>query len=175
MRVLIISYYYSPANMIGAVRASKISKYLNMLNITTDVMCSKDNKLHFMQSNVKLDETLISDTQNIKKIHIDHSSFYKKASKLFLPISRRILNKRTNTPTESLTKNFSFLMNVKKSVIRLISFFMSTYQDFDYLLLAKKEIKRSIENYDVVISIYGPLASHLAGYYFKKKREIFCG
>lgn len=169
MKILIISYYFSPGNIIGAVRASKLSKYFDLMGYEVDVICSEENKLLFMPYDIKEDETLIDDTKDINKIRVSHSKIYKYISNSMLNITKKVYG--TSTPkTQESSNNLS--TKLTNSAIKFFAFLLKTLQDFDFLLRCKTTFnKNEILKYDVVLSTYGPLSSHLVGNYMKRKNK----
>ncbi len=167
-KILIVSYYYSPANIIGAVRASKLSKYLLELGYDIEVVCSNDNRLLFVHDKVRDDETLIKDTQKVSKIVVRHSFVYEKVAISLRQISKRYFSSKNPMQTidSSIPKR---TYQFKKKALHVVLFFMSIIQDYDFLFQVRREIKKRKKNYDVIITTYGPLASHFVGIFMKKK------
>ena len=74
-RILIVSYLFAPENAIGAVRWSKISKYLSQY-YDVSVLCAKD----VLNKDTTLDEAV----SNIKNIYrVMDSGISKKVVKAF--------------------------------------------------------------------------------------------
>ncbi|MGE5329459.1 MAG: hypothetical protein ACM3KR_08125 [Deltaproteobacteria bacterium] len=171
-KILIVSYYYSPGNVMGAVRASKLSKYFNRLGYDVHVVCSDANKLLFMPGEILKDNILESDTIEIKKDIISHSNMYKKLANFLLLFSKKLykvdnlgIQKKADRGGES-----KYLKELKKKCIHFLTFVFSLIQDYDFMFRARRLFaKRAhMDRFDVVISTYGPIASHLVGRYVKK-------
>jgi len=168
-RVIIVSYYYSPANIIGAVRASKLSKYLHRLGYEVNVICSEDNKLLFYPGEIKEDKTLINDTKYIAKTVISHSVAYKSFARTLMKVSMKLLKSNSGTgAVDSQNGKSSGFRKMIKNVLHFCLFVVSLLQDYDFLRQTRKHLKTNKLECDVVISTYGPIASHLVGKYIRK-------
>lgn len=172
MKILIISYYFSPGNVIGAVRASKIAKYIEKDGYDVSVICGEDNKLLFMPEKIKIDGTLVSDTERINKTIISHSSAYKRISNLLKIFTKNIVaNNKCNIVGGTKKSSFnSSLKKYAKSIIHFFTFVVSLLQDYDFYLRYKRHHKLyGSLDYDVIFSTYGPLSSHMVAKFLKKR------
>ncbi|MBZ6006060.1 hypothetical protein K1514_09180 [Paraclostridium bifermentans] len=172
--ILIVSYFFAPANMMGAVRGTKLAKYFSRLGYNVTVICSKDNKLLFMPIDVKEDVNLKKDIENIECIRIGHSYAYQKIAFILYKINKKIFPKGTIQDNNNDKKNNNKSNTLKKFLknsIHLLTYLTTLGQDMDYKSQVLKSIKKekiNIHSYDVVISTYGPLGSHLVGEAIKK-------
>lgn len=171
-KILIISYYYAPANMMGAVRATKLSKYLQRRGYEVDVICSEKNNLMYIPGNILSDEKLAFDTEKVNKIVVKHSKLY---SYLALFIKRILTKKEKDKDINNTVLKKDNRVDVKirkkntlKKIIHFFSYCMSVLQDIDFYFQAKKVSCKDISNYSVVISTYGPTGSHFVGAGIKK-------
>ncbi|WP_088007043.1 hypothetical protein [Indiicoccus explosivorum] len=138
-KVLIISYYYAPANIMGAVRASKLSKYLAKEGMDVTVICSRDNKLLFMPETIKGDEIIIPDTALIRKIIIDHSRNYKRLASFLGRFASRISSNSSSSSPKVEDSAQTYRPSFKKKLIHFITFSASLIQDADFCLQARKK------------------------------------
>lgn len=140
-KVLIISEMFFPSNAVGAVRPTKISKYLTKLGYEVDVVTKNSvdkqnqnvffHKIYAWDGNVSSFETPMVTSQHTTPQK--HSWIYRKLYSIFY-----------------LMKN---ILNARATVSRLKR-------------LLNGELGEN--KYDVVISSFGPLSSLLCGLYYKK-------
>lgn len=68
-KILIVSYLFAPENAIGALRPTKLAKYLSLKGNTVDIVT--------ISTKTKIDEILVNDMQYPRKINeLKHSGFY---------------------------------------------------------------------------------------------------
>lgn len=172
-KILIISYFFSPANIMGAVRGTKLAKYLERLGYEVTVICSENNDLVFMPNEVKKDKRLLADIAKVNVVKVPHSSRYLKLAYKVREINKKKFPSGTIKDLDkSLNYKSSTFINIKRKIIHFMAFMFSQIQDFDYYRQAKKIIKNiKLDSYDAVISTYGPLASHLVGHHIKKNKK----
>ena len=63
MRILIISYFFAPQNAMGAVRPTKLAKYLSRMGHEVTVLCGPG-------MNDRRDPTLARDLMALKQVHV---------------------------------------------------------------------------------------------------------
>ena len=63
MKILIVSYYFAPQNLIGAVRPTKLAKYLARMGHDVTVVCGAGR-------NGETDPKLENDLQELRDVHI---------------------------------------------------------------------------------------------------------
>lgn len=161
MKVLLISYYYVPANIIGAVRATKIAKYLEKLGYTVDVVCG--------DFGIK-DEILYDDIKLKTNIHRINGS--------------KILEKFRREKTEVVgKKSINSIRNLHKVLIRsfdkLAKRILGLQKGILFDLLnsliwyerAKKALSKKDVQYDAIIASFGPPGSLLLGNYCKRRNR----
>lgn len=148
--ILIISYYFGPRNVIGAIRATKIAKYLQRDEYNVDVIaleCDEKNE----------DEILKKDVENI-------NIFYLKHSKSYTFFKNNILDKyiqKRNSISKETNINKSTSANTNYKLKTIINFVLSIYQSIDFKNKSKKIIRKLLKEkkYSNVYCTYGPLPS----------------
>lgn len=155
-RILIISYSYAPKNVIGAVRPTKLAKFLNKNGNVVDIVKVSD----FQSSNFKY-------KYENEVYSIEHSKLYlllKSTLKKTRPRKSIINIENTNTQINS---------NRNKTGLKVfIGYLLKIIQSYDYYYKFKNHYKKyscNFKKYDIVISTYSPMGSHLCGKYLKKK------
>lgn len=163
-KILIISYFYAPANAIGAVRMTKISKYLNEKGYNVTVVTSTNNCHLFQRETGGFDEILSNDIKNIDVIRIAHGSTYQRIAEYIR--KHFTANQGGEVGNSSQKKN-----PIKKWIFRYGLYGLIWLQDIDFTRQALKNIR--IKNYrdGTIISSYGPLASHLLALKLRKSNR----
>ncbi len=140
-RILIISEMFFPLNAIGAVRPTKISKYLTKLGYEVDVVA--ENPVHDKENNELF--------HNIYAWN-DCNTFSEKSA----TISNNTTPKKHSCIYKKIYKLLTLLRNIAKAKIKVNKL----------KLLLNGELGNN--KYDAVISSFGPLSSLLCGLYYKK-------
>ena len=157
-KIIIISYFFAPANMIGAVRMTKLAKYFVKKGYEVEVLTSPNNSILFQKENNGFDEILYNDIKNVNVTRIEHGRLYKKLAKL---LRNRFFNPEGNSfsmNSSSVKKN----NKLKKKVLHYAFYWVLMLQDIDFAIQGKKYINmRGGLSDSIIISTYGPLASHL--------------
>ena len=165
-RVLIASYYFAPMAKIGAVRWTKISKYLARMGYDIDVITTSAKSLE--------DPLLIRDARELKNIYyIDHKDSRFSA----LPEYKDAQNAAKAAQSGSGKK--PLIRRVKDLIWRssLLKYPTSVYvasQDYrrskDFAAQAEKFISQKLDmsSYDAIICSYGPTSMTLLGLWLKK-------
>lgn len=167
-KIIIISYYYAPSNIMAAIRMSKISKYLIRDGYDVTVVTSANNTLLFLKENEDTDTILEEDTINVPVIRVEHSRLYQYLCKQI----RLRFNHVKPGEDRSRTQEAGYL-KMKRRILHLGLFFLSLVQDYDFVHQGYKIIKKVNKKNDViVISSYGPLGSHLLGLKIKKRNHF---
>lgn len=148
-RILIVSYLFEPLNEIGAIRPTKLAKYLSASGYEVDVYTSATNLVSKVGENREYkviysgDNPLITSNMH-KSTSINHSA----KSKISKQDNKFIQDlKMTYRQARVIRSGFKFLDDLKKDI---------------------KDKKFDIEKYDFVFSTYGPIGSLLIGMYLKK-------
>lgn len=158
--VLFLSYLFSPENAIGAVRMSKIAKYVSKNSNVVAICADKISRN---------DETLEKDTLSLDAIYrVMKAPVYEKMSakisgKGKVQNSYGYLKAETNN---SLKKRiYLFLRSAYSRIMTLI-------KDLEVCNSTKKFIKTNsslLSNVDIMISSYGPKCNHEIALWVKKK------
>lgn len=163
-KILIISEHFAPENSIGALRMTKVAKYLSRANYKITVLTAE-------KSLDVADDLALNGLENveIKRVPILRDSFAKKITDI---IRKQPVYKRTIKSTVAQA-NADFYEPTKTQLLikdfHDFVFFMINYQkDKRFAKNAKKYIKKEMGKYDVVISSYGPESCHMIGRYCKK-------
>ena len=150
MRVLIIADgSFSPNNVIGAVRWTKIAKYLSI----------KDTQVYVIAQNNyvnKSDSLLIRDADYCKSVIYVKMSFIEKCLKTLFQLYGCIKHRSQ----VEIDATFWSAIHMKKAV-RLIAY-------YGFSIEAKKIIRKYKLKFDVVIST-NPLSAHWAAMYAARK------
>lgn len=160
MKILLISYYFAPQNTIAAVRTTKIAKYLVKNGFEVDVICGPSETV---------DPILLSDAKIIKNIEIINNHFIinKLLKKLQQPASKSSISKGN--------KKLSPKYRIIKNILSILPNPVALYLDFINSLLWYYEVRErskiiASNQYDVVLSSYGPISSHMLGLFVKNKQ-----
>lgn len=176
-RIGIVSYYFAPGNLMGAIRATKLAKYFVKKGYEVVIIASYDNKWLFLDTDVGLDRILLDDASTLNVLRVSHSLPFR----IFASLIRRVqsffkLKTANNVSFVSNLDSLSKQRSIKAAFLKFIMFLLSLVQDFDFLiqLILNRNARKQITSVDVLISSYGPYASHLAGFLIKfiKKGEI---
>lgn len=150
-RILIISYYFAPHNRIGAVRPTKLAKYLTRMGHEVTVICGTG-------FNGAEDPTLTRDLEELKDLHR-----IQERSPLRWMLMRKKQNsaagaasaaKTTSRPETSSVKNM--IRQVKDGIYRYLRWLAET----DFQHKAIREVRKLSKDFDTVFSCYGPVCVH---------------
>jgi len=142
-RILIISYFFAPQNIIGAVRATKMAKYLTRMGHEVTVICGPGRT-------IDTDPTLERDLQELTDVHMITE---------WNPIRSRQAQKSAVSAAPSASSSPaspSRLAGVKDAVYRYVRWLT----DRDFRNRAIRELDRLQGTYDVVFSSYAPFSVH---------------
>ena len=160
MNVLIICQYFPPENKIGAVRPSRIAKYLNRY---------KD-----VDVNVLTVEPLGTDSQ-LYKDDFNGVAVYRVPVPLFIKRLNSFLSRNGGVSatriggTPSNTENNNVQRVALKQRIRSILFVTREMMlNKAYYFGAKRVLRKLNNSFDVVISTYNTEFGHNVGYWYKK-------
>ncbi|MDR0138855.1 hypothetical protein RFW18_13955 [Metabacillus idriensis] len=165
-KVLIITTGFAPQNRIGAIRTTKIAKYLvrqgYKVTIITTELLKKD----------KIDNTLISsELENMKILRIPMSAIFKKT---VYKLRNKILQEKSGT-TILVKKNKTFLSFFRGFIIQKGLELYHLAESYSW----QKQVKRNLrdsqidEDFDVLISSYPKYSTHKIAldFYFKNKNK----
>jgi glycosyltransferase involved in cell wall biosynthesis len=159
MKVLLISYIFAPQNAIAAIRTTKIAKYLLKSGYEVDVLCGPSKTY---------DPILLKDKKLIKHIEVINNfafpfNFYKKQISLINNLPKNE-NLRSSTKYKITKKLVGILPNP-------ISVYFDLFNSFLWYYKARQGSYLLNNRYDIILSSFGPLSSHLLGLYAKKKNK----
>jgi hypothetical protein len=167
-KILILSYYFAPGNLMGAVRPTKLAKYLSREGYNVSVVSSIENKWLFLNNKVKIDEILLQDSKELNIFRPSHSWLFIFLSSIVRFLMNRILVPNKNSIKISDNGN-NYKLNFKYKFIKNSMFFMSLLQDIDFTISAffSKRVRVLAKESSHVISTYGPYSSHFLGFVLK--------
>ena len=160
MKILIITSCFAPKNVIGAVRISKIAKYLinrgNNLTIISPVLEDYDG----------VDNTLECDEFNsVNRITVPYS---------FLTTCLTRLHRSEANRQSGSTVGNQVNQSLKSRMYRLFSSIFSIWRNYEWSPKVNKIIKSSHVQYDVVISSYPNSSTHDSAWFAKRNGYAKC-
>ena len=163
-RILIVSYYFAPQNVIGAVRPTKLAKYLTRMGHEVTVISG--GGLDGLN-----DPTLERDLQELKDVRLCKEwsplrdwYIYKAAKKQAAPAAA------PSAPAAAEeTAQPSALKKLVKNAVNAVYVYLDWFADRNFCRLAKRELKKLNGTYDVVFSTYASYAVHEVSQLAKKK------
>ena len=164
-KILIVSYLFAPENTIGAIRWTKIAKYLDKNKYQVEVMCC-GRVINENKSSLK-------DIKSITKIH-------KIREKGGFSNLRNYINEfytRENYKSSNYTDNKKLNLDTRKSIYKIILrlfdyLFFNELHEKIILFRAKKYIRRHKKHFydfDVIISTYSIKLNHSIAMWLKKE------
>ncbi|WP_422123945.1 hypothetical protein DHX103_03805 [Planococcus sp. X10-3] len=162
-KILIVSYLFAPENAVGAIRPTKLAKYLALMGYDIHVITTSYNE--------RYDEILAKDSASGFEItKLNHSPLIKKYLNRNTKVKKinRNYSSDSNIFSEARKKNV-FTLKLKKILTHLINICIS----YDFYYNYKKCLNNLLldKKFDVIITSYGPIASVLCGIYYKKKND----
>jgi len=145
MRILMISYYFAPQNLIGAVRPTKLAKYLARMGHEVTVICGAGR-------DGQLDPTLQRDLGELTDVHTLEE---------WNPL--RAWKKRKGAAPSSAGKTAAEPVREKGLAFRLVDgayIALRWLADRSFARLGCRELRRLSGTYDVVFSTYAPFSVH---------------
>lgn len=150
-RILIVSYYFAPQNVIGAVRPTKLAKYLTRMG--HDVTVISGGGL-----DGQIDPTLERDLQELKDVHL---------CKEWSPLRDWYIHKNAKPkPAASAAAAAAAPAKqngLKKGLMRAVDavyVYLDWFADRNFCRMAMRELKQLKGPYDVVFSTYASFAVH---------------
>lgn len=160
-RILLISYYFAPHNRIGAVRPTKLAKYLTRMGHEVTVICGTGF------DGVE-DPTLKRDLSELKDVHVIRE---------WSPLRSMLMRKAKTAPAAVKPvpvqpKTTSASGGVKKMIRRCVDMayrYLRWMAEQDFRRKAVRELDKLSGSYDAIFSCYGPVCVHQVGRRAKQK------
>jgi len=162
-RILLISYYFAPHNRIGAVRPTKLAKYLTRMGHEVTVVCGTG-------FDGAEDPTLRRDLQELKDVHVIRE---------WSPLRNMLMRKAKaapaavkTTPASQPAAPASKANKVKKlirSAVDMAYRYLRWMAEQDFRRKALAELEKLSGSYDAIFSCYGPVCVHQVARRAKKK------
>ena len=163
MRILVVSERFAPENTVAAIRMTKVSKYLHQVyGATIDVITRKKQACI---EDLEWDLSFINKFYYIEEGPIPRKiiEYYKKYSS-----SDHYTEERRKEISEiNASQKTSTISKIKILIRSLIAVGWSEYSASAYAIAAYRHIE--CNNYDCVISSFGPESSQYIGRYVKMK------
>jgi hypothetical protein len=162
-KIVIISDYFAPQNEVAAIRLTKIAKYIyKTCNCEISVVTrNKDFQV--------IDKLLAADAECIKEyIKITESKLLVKINEVREKrekARRSIILTQNNkeAPKINLFKKF------KNTIYFYVMYLLDLFNNKSYSQQAIKKLRTYNQNYDVIISSFGPMSSHFIGKHIKMR------
>lgn len=148
MRILIVSYYFAPQNLIGAVRPTKLAKYLARMGHEVTVICGGGR-------DGRIDPTLQRDLAELSDVHILREwnplrDRYEKRSaapasasaSAAEPTRKRLLGQLVHWAADQVYVSLRWL------------------SDRSFSRMGRRELRKLSGSYDAVFSSYAPFSVH---------------
>lgn len=154
MKILVITSCFAPKNVIGAVRVSKIVKYLVRQNNDITVISPVLEKYDGCDMTLECEEFA-----HIKRITIPYAKITSRMTKSY---------RATNRVNNSILAN-RVSKNYKTILYRKARGVFAWWRDYEWSKKVINHLKIENEKYDWVISSYPNIAAHIAAKYAVKK------
>ena len=153
-RILIISYFFAPQNLIGAVRPTKLAKYLTRMGHEVTVICGGG-------LDGKTDPTLQRDLQQLPDVHqlnewnpLRDWYIRKQARAAAAPAPAAPAAAAEPAPEPGVLKRLI------KTAIDTVYVWLDWTADRCFKQMGLRELKKLQGTYDVVFSSYAPISVH---------------
>ncbi|GER60163.1 glycosyl transferase family 1 [Patiriisocius marinus] len=163
-KILIITTAFAPKNVIGAIRITKLVKYLERLDYDITVISPE------LDEYTKIDKSLLSKEIDVVKKHtISQSDWF---VKMFLKKRNVMLQKQSASNYMTKKQNENILKSLKALLFTYLQFIYTIIRNLDW----KKNVISFIkENYvegefDFVLSSYPALGDHWAANWVRKNK-----
>lgn len=167
-RVLLISYYFAPQNTIGAIRPTKMAKYLERIGYEVTVICGGG-------LDDKVDPTLQRDMEQLKDVHLirEWNPLRDRAvKKAQAKAAKSQVSKEQSTSAESSPVEAGGIIAKLKQhfgqAIDNVYLYLGWLSDRDFARQAKREVKKLSHTYDCVLSSYATISTHEIARYAQK-------
>lgn len=169
-RVLLISYYFAPQNTIGAIRPTKMAKYLERMGYEVTVICGGG-------LDDKVDPTLQKDLEKLHDVHLirewnplrERALKNAQAQKAAAVQADKPAGDQQDATAEKRSSGLiGRLKSVLGKVIDNLYLYLAWLSDRDFCRKAIREVRKLDQTYDCVLSSYSTISTHEIGYYAKK-------
>ena len=175
--VLLVSYHFAPQNTIGAVRPTKLAKYLTRMGYDVTVLCGKG-------LDTVRDPMLARDLTELTDVHMvrERSLLRWWKERALQPEAQKTLTDRAMLPEKALTAEAMAAASaqaqirppaqakkhspaksspsLQKRAINALYLWLYDRADAAFARACFKELYGMGKHFDVVISTYGPLSVH---------------
>jgi len=152
MKILIVSYYFAPQNLIGAVRPTKLAKYLARMGHEVTVICGAGR-------DGRVDPTLQRDLKELRDVHLITEWNPLRSYAMKKQAAVQPAPKTAGTPTAAPAGK----SGLKKLLFKLVDtayVYLRWRSDVSFSRLGRKELKKLNGPYDAVFSTYAPFSVH---------------
>lgn len=164
-RVLIISYNFAPQNTIGAVRPTKLAKYLQRMGHEVTVICGTG-------MDDRQDPTLARDMAELKDVRVvDSFNPLKRLKQRKAAASAQTVAPSPSAPAASRAEAAprAERTGLKQRLANGLYLFLWVVADWCFEHRGKQELRRLDGVYDAVFSSYSPMSSHEIAYVAKRR------
>lgn len=152
-RILIISYYFAPQNLIGAVRPTKLAKYLARMGHDVTVVCG-------VGTGAGEDPTLRRDLQELPNVHVVEE---------WNPLRRIRAQKSAGAPSaQPAAVPAAHRPSLKRRAADAAYRYLRWTAECSFGRRAVKKLRELGGSYDVVFSSYAPVSVHETARWAKK-------
>jgi glycosyltransferase involved in cell wall biosynthesis len=164
-KILFISTAFSPENAVGAIRTTKLVKYLVRSGYEVTVISAE------LHNSSKIDNSLESiELEKIKRITVPQSKLF---NKFFLNKRNQII--KENSASELMSaKNNSIKSRIKSQIYIYIQFMYSIFRNLDWSSNVMIQLKHNVDfaSFDCIISSYPSLGSHWTSMKISRRYNI---
>lgn len=165
MNLLVFVRKFAPQNYIGAIRPTKISKYLNInFGYKISVFCQSDI-LPIKDVILERELSFID-----KYVEIKRNRMVDWVKRKYNTIANQRQTVQYNTKKPSKKQNF--IWRICYSVVRDLIYLLDIYDQFIYAKRAIKELKSDTQTYNSIFSSTNLIESYLVAAYLKKKSGL---
>jgi len=161
-KILIISEHFAPQNTIGAIRPTKLAKYLRLTGkYEISVLAAK--KQDVSNDEIRTENWFVNNMYLSKKVDL---------TKLLNVFVYHIFKKRHTKKKSDFNDFVPVKENERSSFVKFVKYSLDYLSNLIHSNNAKKIINTySLHETDIVFSTYGPFSSHLIARYLKKKNK----
>ena len=160
MNILIITSCFAPKNVIGAVRISKIAKYLIREGHDLTIISPALEDYDGIDNTLECDEFCVA-----KRITVPYSSLTAKLT--------RTHKSETSRQSGSVVGNQTN-HSLKSKIYRVLRSLFSIWRNYEWSQKVNKIIRKSHTRYDVVISSYPNASTHDSAWFAKRNGYAKC-